>query len=424
MKDSDSSSSSLSTSDIFSDKSFGEQYEKDILEGILYRTTHDEVKTTMRFVSNAFFHLLLSKMKADFACSIEIDNTSFISKYMTHVKGVKCQVILDSHFCNITVTGVGHRLWREYYFSKAAHTIFKRHLQDTDERDTEPSEFRSLSSGEESSIESSCMTSSEESSTGSSSMTGSEGSRTESSSMAFTEDSRIFPSENSIQPIHISTPNAQSSGSNVYTGGSRQQCDLYRAQYYRIMNQQRGESDGRQISFLVAKIGKMESEIQELRRTVISLMQTMIPTPTYSETVNRKNSTATTQSQSPLILSEETRMSNFPQDATHTNNRSSSIQKIPPQETPKAIPVIISQGSKQTQLRANSGKQQPVINQDRQPRTEDRQPRTEDRQPRTEETQQRVLLLGDSIIKGVNTKGLTSSCMKYLTQGQKSTHID
>ena len=111
------------------------------------------------------------------------------------------------------------------------------------------------------------MTSSEESSTGSSSMTGSEGSRTESSSIAFTEDSRIFPSENSIQPIHISTPNAQSSGSNVYNGGSRQQCDLYRAQYnddYGIMNQQRGESNGRQISFLVAKIGKMESEIQEL----------------------------------------------------------------------------------------------------------------------------------------------------------------
>ena len=103
MKDSDSSSSSLSTSDIFTDKSCGEQYEKDIIEGILYRTTQDEVKTTMRFMSKAFFHLLLSKMKADFACSIEIDNTSFISKYMTHVKGVKCQVILDSHFCNITV---------------------------------------------------------------------------------------------------------------------------------------------------------------------------------------------------------------------------------------------------------------------------------------------------------------------------------
>ena len=48
-------------------------------------------------------------------------------------------------------------------------------------------------------------------------MTGSEGSRTEPSSIAFSEDSRIFPSENSTQPIHISTPNAQSSGSNVYT---------------------------------------------------------------------------------------------------------------------------------------------------------------------------------------------------------------
>ena len=36
----------------------------------------------MNFMSNAFFHMFQSKKKADFACSIEIDETSFISKYM------------------------------------------------------------------------------------------------------------------------------------------------------------------------------------------------------------------------------------------------------------------------------------------------------------------------------------------------------
>ena len=56
MKDSDSSSSTLSTSDLFSEKSYEEQYEKDILEGtcILYRITQDDSKTTMNFMSNAF----------------------------------------------------------------------------------------------------------------------------------------------------------------------------------------------------------------------------------------------------------------------------------------------------------------------------------------------------------------------------------
>ena len=112
----------------------------------------------------------------------------------------------------------------------------------------------------------------------------------------------------------------------------------------------------------------MESEIQELRRAVISLMQTMSPTPTYSEAVNRSNSTVTTQSQLPLISSEE----KFPQDAIHTNNRSSFMREIPPQETPQAIPVIIRHGSNKTQVRANSGKLQPIISLDRQPRTEER----------------------------------------------------
>ena len=176
-----------------------------------------------------------------------------------------------------------------------------------------------------------------------------------------THDSRIFPSENSIQPIHISTPNAQSSGSNIYTGGSRQQCDLYRAQYnddYGIMSQHRGESDGRQLSFIVAKIGKMESEIQELRRTVISLMQTMIPTPTYSEAVNRKKKTLQLlQSHSHrcfCLRRPECRI--FPRMRHTLTIGRVLFRKMPPQETPKAIPVIISQGSKQTQIwGANSG---------------------------------------------------------------------
>ena len=57
MKDSDSSSSTLSTPYLFSEKSCEEQYEKDILEGILYRTTQDDSKTTMNFMSNAFFQM-------------------------------------------------------------------------------------------------------------------------------------------------------------------------------------------------------------------------------------------------------------------------------------------------------------------------------------------------------------------------------
>ena len=90
-------------------------------------------------------------------------------------------------------------------------------------------------------------------------------------------------------------------------------------------------------------------------------MQTMIPTPTYSEAVNRKKLYSYYTVTVTVDFFGGDKNAEFSQDVTHTNNQSRSIQKIPPQETPKAIPVIISQGSKQTQVRENSGKQQLVI---------------------------------------------------------------
>ena len=258
MKDSDSSFSTISTS-LLSEKSFEARYESDIVEHILYRTTQEENKTTMKFMSNAFFNFFYEKMKADFACSIEIDTTSFISKYTTHVKGVKCHVIIDSHFCTITVAGVGHKLWREYYFSKAAHSIFRRHLQDKEERDTDLSESRSQSSGEEYSTcsESSNTTNSDESSTKSSSMTSSDGSDTGTSNVASPNGSRILPSEKYIQPIHVSTPNARLSNPNAFVG-MRKQGDMLQVQSdinigdLSNKNQQQGSNVAHQVSFLVS----------------------------------------------------------------------------------------------------------------------------------------------------------------------------
>ena len=54
MIESESSSSTLSNSDIFLEKSTEEQYEKDILERLFYRTTQDESKTTLTFISHVF----------------------------------------------------------------------------------------------------------------------------------------------------------------------------------------------------------------------------------------------------------------------------------------------------------------------------------------------------------------------------------
>ena len=162
-----------------------------------------------------------SKMKADFACSIEMDETSFISKYMTHVRGIKFEVVLDSQFFNITVSGIGHRTWRDYYFLRAARSLFKKHLQDAETRENESLESGIVSSGE-SSMGFSGISSSDQSTTKSSSMTSSDGSSKETSSVTL-EDSHIFSSGNYIQHIHVNKPNAQSSSPNHMLDGLRAQ---------------------------------------------------------------------------------------------------------------------------------------------------------------------------------------------------------
>ena len=57
-------------------------------------------------------------MKSDFSRSMAVVATSFNTRYVTHVRGLKYEIVMDSHFDTVTAMGVGHRLWHECYFSK------------------------------------------------------------------------------------------------------------------------------------------------------------------------------------------------------------------------------------------------------------------------------------------------------------------
>ena len=74
-------------------------------------------------------------------------------------------------------------------------------------------------------------------------MTSSDGSSTETSSVTL-EDSHIFSSGNYIQPIHVSTPNAQSSSPNSYARGVKSSDTPTYRDDYGIINQQRCANDG------------------------------------------------------------------------------------------------------------------------------------------------------------------------------------
>ena len=100
-------------------------------------STQEDSKTFLQFISNVFFSMFLSKIKADLSSYIDIDEITFITGCVTHVQGLKCELVLDSHFNTVTITGIGHSLRRSNYFPKAAKLLFKRFVQEVDSQDND-----------------------------------------------------------------------------------------------------------------------------------------------------------------------------------------------------------------------------------------------------------------------------------------------
>ena len=109
-----------------------ELFAHDLFEGSIYRTDISESKIS--FVSKTFFDVFKNKIHSDFLHSVEIDETSFISKCSTHVKGAKCDLRLDSHFKTVELVGLGYKLWRVERFPRIAQTLFKRLMEHIDSR--------------------------------------------------------------------------------------------------------------------------------------------------------------------------------------------------------------------------------------------------------------------------------------------------
>ena len=86
-------------------------------------------------------------MHSDFLNSIGIDETNFISKCTTHIKGAKCNTKVDSHFKSVELSGLGFKLWREERFPQIAKSLFKRIMQDLDSQAENSSKFELTTKG-------------------------------------------------------------------------------------------------------------------------------------------------------------------------------------------------------------------------------------------------------------------------------------
>ena len=116
----------------------------DLLEGTLYRTKVYESKICISFLSRFLFDMFLKKMHSDFRLNVEADETTFMSKCSTHIKGAKCDLSFDSHFKTVELSGVGFKMWREERFPKIAQSLFGRIMVEMDSQLEESSEREPL----------------------------------------------------------------------------------------------------------------------------------------------------------------------------------------------------------------------------------------------------------------------------------------
>ncbi len=106
---------------------------KDQFENVLYKTTQEDSKTTLTFVSHAFFIDLRDKLNSDFASSMSTSNGDTVSKCVTHVSGMRCEIVINSADRTVCATGEGHRVWREWRFTQMAKSLFKRFVENADQ---------------------------------------------------------------------------------------------------------------------------------------------------------------------------------------------------------------------------------------------------------------------------------------------------
>lgn len=225
-------SSTTSIPDSSFDRSAVEEEHRDLLERIFYRTSQEDSKTTLHFISSGFFAMFLEKMKADFSRNTEIDNTTTTTKCIMHVQGLKCEIVLDSHFNTVTISGVGHKLWRSHYFPKAARSLFKRFVQEVDSQvdsqDCQQSKPQTPPySPRPAQVQSQAV------------------------------NGDIISSFNGIQPLFVSTPNCP--GADGFRQPTPSEAPHVNTNDLEMF------SNGRKLSFMVSKVCDLEAVIEDLK---------------------------------------------------------------------------------------------------------------------------------------------------------------
>ncbi|MEW8547726.1 MAG: GDSL-type esterase/lipase family protein [Candidatus Thiodiazotropha sp.] len=405
----------------------------DPFEGVFYRTEIHDSRTVLHFVSKVFFLRFTNKIKSDFSLVMEDD----VLRCITHFRGLKCDLKIDSSTSTVTISGVGHKIWREDFFPVVARILFAQFVKLADSQVCE-------------SFVDECTTD----------HTREEPYAEHTREQPYAEHTREQPyaGMQTLSQAHaLLTTSKMSYDLPVYTSTpianrlETQQDKLNLQPVFEIINRlDRMESDLKM--FKQSVISSVEQQIQSLKSNIFEMITKIKPEQTYAAAVQTSS-----QSNDGLRFQQDirnrsqtcgdTNMQINPNNATNHNQPSSRAEVICMNSTDEGffnisnsvlgssqtlvktvhsaagndrkaevvgqpVPVIIT--NRNTDSKNERQKNYPkLLNQNHQQRVSSSYPMAS---PETT-SKGKLLLIGDSILSGVNTKGLIKGIQKHSKGG-------
>ena len=100
----------------------------DPFEDVFYRTETGHSRTVFHFVSEVYYMRFRDKIMSDFSLTMNNDAVRCI----THFRGLKCEMKIDNLTSTVTVSGVGHKIWREDFFPVVSRLLFAQYVKYAD----------------------------------------------------------------------------------------------------------------------------------------------------------------------------------------------------------------------------------------------------------------------------------------------------
>ena len=382
----------------------------DNFEGVFYRTDVGDSRTVFHFVSKVFYLQFRNKIMSDFSLLMHDD----VIKCTTHFRGLKCDLRIDNKTSSVTVSGIGHNIWREDFFPVVARLLFAQYVKYADSQiyasfnDNCGAERKEASNRESATV-----------------AIGTE--QTAESTPQPPAKGPLTTSKHSYgPPVYTSTPI-------VYRAEAHQDIRSIPSGLEIMQKIEHMESEISNIKLSV--ISSVEQQIQDLKSSVIDMCAKLKPTISYSAAAQKPNTNSDVENirrpnsvndvrRREVINTTENVSGNQSTDEGFVNNSSSLLGSS--QTFVKTTFSLV----RNDETTAAIGQPVPVIitNRNQDPESE-RQERYCDTETRARKSSTflrthtdankkgKILLIGDSILNGINTKGLVKGIQKHAKGG-------